>query len=80
MILYALTSAMEDIDVHRVNYFQRALIHVAKRTDPQLSLDIRHSDRLTEELSERNDRMIQEEKVKYFSETAVEASEERPHA
>lgn len=81
MILYALTKgAMEDIDVHRVNYFQRALIHVAKRTDPQLSLDIRHSDRLTDELSERIDRLIQEVKVKYFSETAVEASEERPHA
>ena len=68
MVLYALTQgAMKDVELNRIHHFQRSLIYTAKKQDPELSGDIRRADRLTDDLKERIDQLIQMVNDKMFS-------------
>lgn len=57
--LYALTKgAMDQIKINDVDNFQKALVRKTKKLDPSLVQDIRSADRLTDDLNDRMDKII----------------------
>ena len=67
MVLHALMQgAMQEVNVHQIDHFQRSLIRRERKQDPELHRDIRRAGALTDDLKERIDRLIEEVKDRDF--------------